>query len=255
MVAIRGLDHFTKHFSEYKDDYVIVGGIASSILLENVGITFRATKDIDLVIITSESDSFSQALIDYIKLGGYQIAEKNEGKPRFYRFNKPSDDSFPVQLEIFHRKPEGIELFEGQQIVPIADPANDIGISAILLDDEYFKLIRDNIVESDGVPTTSTLATIVLKAKAFLDLQERKNGGENIDTKQIKKHRSDVFRLAEGIVEGDKILLTDHPKKDMETFLEAMKSDPSLSASYKGLRLNIKLDAALDILNESLLGN
>lgn len=253
MVAIRGLDHFTKHFSEYKDDYVIVGGIASAILLENVGITFRATKDIDLVIITSESDSFSQALIDYIKQGGYQIAEKNEGKPRFYRFNKPSDDSFPVQLEIFHRKPEGIELFEGQQIVPISAPANEIGISAILLDDEYFKLIRDNIVEKDNIPTTSTLTTIVLKAKAFLDLRERKENGENIDAKQIKKHRSDVFRLVEGIVEGEKLELRSGPKEDIELFVQTMRSDSSLPDSYRGLNLNISLDDSLSTLTASLI--
>ena len=33
------------------------------------------------------------------------------------------------------------------------------------------------------------------KAKAWLDLTERKNAGENVDSKNIRKHKNDVFRL------------------------------------------------------------
>lgn len=32
--------------------------------------------------------------------------------------------------------------------------------------------------------------------KAWLDLSERKAAGEDIDSKNIKKHKNDVFRLA-----------------------------------------------------------
>jgi len=253
MVTIRGLDHFVDFFSDYRDDYVIVGGMASAVLLDSVGITFRATKDIDLVIITTESDAFAAKMIEYVRKGQYEISEKSEGEPRFYRFNKPKDQDFPLQIEIFHRKPDGIELFEDQHIVPISSPANDIGISAILLNDEYFNLIRNNTKLEDGKPVTTTLATIVLKAKAYSELSQRKDDGEKIDSKEIKKHRSDVFRLSQAIIEGDKIPLTGLPREDTENFLTAARADASLPDSFRGLKLNIKLEDSLNTLTSSLL--
>ena len=36
---------------------------------------------------------------------------------------------------------------------------------------------------------------IPLKARAWLDLTDRKSKGESVDSKAIRKHRNDVFRL------------------------------------------------------------
>lgn len=39
---------------------------------------------------------------------------------------------------------------------------------------------------------------IALKAKAWLDLSQRKKNGEaNVDSKDIKKHKNDVYRLSQ----------------------------------------------------------
>lgn len=38
---------------------------------------------------------------------------------------------------------------------------------------------------------------IPFKAKAWLDLKERKLNGEQVDSKNIKKHKNDVCRLAQ----------------------------------------------------------
>ncbi|MFW7377492.1 MAG: hypothetical protein ACOH5I_01630 [Oligoflexus sp.] len=159
---VHGLNHFARYFSDLKSEYVIVGGTASTILLEDAGIKFRATKDIDLVIIATDTDKFAEKMIQYVRDGLYQVQEKNDGSPRFYRFKKPRDPAFPVQVEIFHKKPDGIELFEGQHIIPIKAPNEDLGISAILLNREYFELIRENTNLNGMIPITSTLATIVL---------------------------------------------------------------------------------------------
>jgi hypothetical protein len=44
-----------------------------------------------------------------------------------------------------------------------------------------------------------------LKARAWLDLTERKNNGVSIDEKDIKKHRNDVFRLLQILSPDNKI--------------------------------------------------
>ena len=38
---------------------------------------------------------------------------------------------------------------------------------------------------------------IPFKAKAWMDLTDRKEAGEHVDSKNIKKHKNDVFRLTE----------------------------------------------------------
>ena len=48
---IRGLDHFKEYFRIYAENFILVGGVASYLLLDEVGATkVRATKDLDIVL-------------------------------------------------------------------------------------------------------------------------------------------------------------------------------------------------------------
>ena len=51
--------------------------------------------------------------------------------------------------------------------------------------------------ENQYVIIGGTACLIPFKAKAWLDLKERKSSGEQVDSKNIKKHKNDVFRLAQ----------------------------------------------------------
>lgn len=66
---------------------------------------------------------------------------------------------------------------------------------------------------------------IPFKAKAWIDLKTRKENGENIDSSDIKKHKYDVFRLSQLIVETDRIELTEKIKTDMTLFISQMESE------------------------------
>ena len=48
---VRGLTTFREHFIDYKEQYVLIGGAASSEILSQSGLTFRATRDLDIVLI------------------------------------------------------------------------------------------------------------------------------------------------------------------------------------------------------------
>ena len=48
---IVGFESFRRWFQGYEDQYVIIGGTACSLLMSDEGREFRATKDIDLVLI------------------------------------------------------------------------------------------------------------------------------------------------------------------------------------------------------------
>ena len=48
---VRGLEQFKAFFSEFEDNYVIIGGTACEIHEEIYAQTPRATKDIDVILI------------------------------------------------------------------------------------------------------------------------------------------------------------------------------------------------------------
>lgn len=215
MARPHGFDHFCDYLKGLEDHYVIIGGGAASILMDDEGLEFRATKDVDLVVIARSKDLNARVLA-YVKDGGYNSKEATEKLPRYYRFKNPTKAECPKMIEIFARNELGLELEKDQHIVPITDSAAE-KLSAILLDDEYFDLIRKNIKTSEsGIPLINALANICLKARAHRELFERKQAGDqSVDEKDVQKHLKDIWRLAVVLTGNEEIALTGMPAKDI----------------------------------------
>ena len=95
-------------------------------------------------------------------------------------------------------------------------------LSAILLNDEYYQFLTGGLIEIDGIQILNYTHIIPFKAKAWLDLRARKQNGEQVDSKNITKHKNDVFRLSQLITDLDSIILSTEIKSDMKEFLLAM---------------------------------
>ena len=52
---VPGLDSFREKFKDYTDYYTIIGGTACDILLSEADLPFRATKDIDMILIMEDN--------------------------------------------------------------------------------------------------------------------------------------------------------------------------------------------------------
>jgi hypothetical protein len=76
-----------------------------------------------------------------------------------------------MQPSVVEHKPE---LFDKQHIIPISTPKEVESLSAILLDDEYFELIQSHSIFKDGIYLINERALIPFKAKAYLEIKERK---------------------------------------------------------------------------------
>ena len=128
-----GLDKFREAFAKHEDKFILIGGMAAAIQADDAGLTFRATKDFDVVLIVEVLDStFFEDFWSFVKSGGYSY-EKSGGGKQFYRFRKPSARGFPYQIELFARKPGIIELPEDAEITPIPaaeDASKSFGNSA-----------------------------------------------------------------------------------------------------------------------------
>jgi hypothetical protein len=245
---VKGIDQFRAHFEGFNDRYVLIGGVACFLALDEAGLDFRVTKDLDIVLCVEALDAeFAKAFWSFVERGKYKNTQKSTGKKLFYRFYDPEDATFPYMLELFSRIPDALKLSDDAHLTPIPMDEEQSSLSAILLDDGYYDFIHNSKVDSDGISTVPPEIIIPLKARAWLDLTERRDAGEKVDGNDIKKHKNDVFRLFQ-IIEPDKrVALPDVIKIDMQRFLEAVIADPPQSLKPFGLG-NTKFDEIIDML-------
>ena len=117
---VKGLNIFRDCFRQFEGSFTLIGGAACDEWFTAQGLPFRATKDLDIVLIIEVlAPEAIRALRVFIADGQYEIRQRTEGSPVLYRFAKPQREQFPFMLEFFSRKPEGINLAEGQEIVPL----------------------------------------------------------------------------------------------------------------------------------------
>jgi predicted CopG family antitoxin len=206
---IKELEIFKSYFKYFNDSFVIVGGTACSLLYENTGDKFRSTKDIDIVITITElkkSVAFSKQFYKFIKDGSYSTFQKDD-KIFFYRFINPQQEDFPKLIELFSNK----QLKKDRSIeinYTSLDKDDNYHLSAIIIENDCYNLISKNVVNINELPVAKPLVLIFLKAIAWDDLKTRKNSGEkNVDTKDIKKHRSDIIRINEILTGEDELYI------------------------------------------------
>lgn len=223
---VRGLEIFKQHFKEFTDNYIIIGGTACDIVINNVGLTPRATKDIDIIlVIEALSPEFATHFWEFIKQGNYEVKEKSEEDRKYYRFQKPQVEEFPFQIELFSRIPDLLDLEEQAHLTPIPVDTEISSLSAILMDDDYYNFTIKHSQLDNDIHLANTEALIGLKAKAFLDYKTRKENGEKIDERQLHKHKIDVFRLLLLLTPEDNFTIPTSVKADIANFTEAVKTD------------------------------
>jgi hypothetical protein len=93
------------------------------------------------------------------------------------------------------------------------------------MDDDYYNFTVEHSQLDNGIHLANTEALIGLKAKAFLDYKTRKESGEKIDDRQLRKHKMDVFRLVLLLTPEDNFKITPSIKTDIVNFAEAVKND------------------------------
>lgn len=246
MAEIRGLDVFGQHFSEFRDQYVLIGGVASWLTMDEAGQSFRATKDLDIVLVIEALNAqFVGAFWDFVRAGGYairQVGGIDGQRPVFYRFQNPENEAYPAQLELFSRAPDGIEHPEDATLTPIPTDESVSSLSAILLDEPYYHFLLEGRHSNEQLTFIGADRLIPLKAHAWLDLSARKEAGEQVDSKTIKKHRNDVLFLS-GLLTDDPFELPESIQNDMRAFLELLAKE---EIDLKGLKLKGTLESFIE---------
>lgn len=218
---VNGMPMFTEWFKDYKDQFVLIGGTAASITLNEAGLNFRRTKDLDIVLhLEVLTPAFAESFWAFIEAGGYKLRQTNQQeRPKMYRFSHPTDDEFPFMIELFCRAPNLDGLTPGH-LVPLPITEGISSLSAILLSDNYYQFIMDGRQFKEGMPPWIGVDRLIpLKAHAWLDMTTRKAQGDHVDSTDIRKHLNDIIRLTGLLNPSDKLALPETLASDMRRFV------------------------------------
>ena len=232
MPVIHGLDRFREALRGFEDSYVLIGGGACSILFSASGLDFRATHDLDVVIVSERKDAaFEGALWSFIEAGGYECGKRSDTQAAYYRFvldkEKGGASDYPRMIELFARHPD-IELAAGAHLTPLPASDDDIAsLSAIILDDGYYEFLLQGAAQVDGLTVPDVLHIIPLKMRAHIDNNRLSDEGVFVSDKNRKKHRNDVVALLDLLPGSARLVLDGQLRDDAMVFLEGLRNHAS----------------------------
>lgn len=71
---VNGIESFREKFGNYSDCYTVIGGAACDILMTDADLNFRATKDIDMILVLEDKyQEFASVFWEFIREGGYPL--------------------------------------------------------------------------------------------------------------------------------------------------------------------------------------
>lgn len=222
---VKGLDTFREYFKDFEEQYVLIGGAACDILFASNEGQFRATRDLDMVLIVEAlTQEFGDKFWEFIESGKYRNKATNTGNPQFYRFDKPENDSYPKMIELFARTDFKLKEMNGLTPIHIDDEVSSL--SAILLNEDYYSVLLSGKVVVQELSVLRPEYLLLFKAKAFLDLSARKANGEHVDSRDIKKHKNDILRIAMEFALEKTDALPENVDTDMKDFIEKLEEEP-----------------------------
>ena len=220
---------FRDFFQNYTDNYVLIGGAACSLVFDEIGEDFRATKDLDVVLIVENiNEEFGRAFWDFIQEANYNGIETGETQRQFYRFKNPSDASYPKMIELFSRTPD-IPLLPEAHLTPVHIADDISSLSAILLNDDYYDFLLNGRRIVDGLSVLDEKYLIPFKAKAWCELTSRRENGEEGYSRHIRKHYRDVYHLLMLLLPSERVALPEQLRADMQLFINGIRHSALVS--------------------------
>lgn len=222
--------------------------MACDLLMDEAGLDFRLTKDIDMVLIVEAlTDDFAKVFWNFIDAGGYHARKRSSGTFEFYRFVEPKNPEYPMMIELFARPQSGVHLHASSHLIPLHFDDEISSLSAILLNESYYSFLCSGRITTQNVSVLDAKHIIPFKMKAWLDLTEKKEQGSHVNERDIRKHRQDVFRLYPLVDPKETVNVPAEVYNDIQAFIEAMKK---MDYDLKPIGLTRGKDEILDLYSQ-----
>ncbi|MGK3125848.1 hypothetical protein ACCY16_17145 [Candidatus Pantoea formicae] len=227
---MEGSEFLTDYMRDYTEEYILIGGNACALNFRNIEAEFRATVDLDIVLITeSTNDAFYAHFWEYIREHGYEgkvFRGSNTGGCS-YRFTLPEEKrepGLPVQIELFSRKPEYFDskLSEpGREHITLLEAGDKISnLSAILLDDEVYDFIRSSKITLENISTVNMECLFGLKSVAWHSNQKLFDEKKIADINTVLKHPQDMISIVNVM---DELRETEFPPQVYQSIVVSRK--------------------------------
>ena len=146
----------------------------------------------------------------------------------------------------FSRPQNHVELQADTHLMPLHIDDEVSSLSAILLNDDYYHFLLDGRTVTDGISILDAEHIIPLKMKAWLDLKDKKAQGFHVNSRDIRKHRLDVFRLFPLIREDLRIPVPSSVGEDIQKFIAQIRET---DIRLTDIGISRSKDSILDIYN------
>ncbi len=251
---MEGLDKFREAFADFSDNYVIIGGTACNITMRETVVRARATHDIDMIVIVENmTEAFASRFWQFVREAGYRPEKRrqNAGEPAKYELYRFVDGhaGYPEMIELLSRHPDALGEPKGLIIEPLPTDEEVSSLSAIIMDDDFYYFTIEHSRLTDGVRHADSAALIALKARAYLNLMADKASGKHVNTKDIKKHRSDVLKNVV-IIEDSQIEVPRTIAACVSDFVASIRNDWDELAAPLAKSLGEDTDFVHELLNQ-----
>lgn len=132
-------------------------------------------------------------------------------------------------------------------IIPIHIDDDTSSLSAILLNDDFYRFMLEGRETIDGVTILSAEYIIPFKMFAWLDLTKTKESGKHVNDKDLRKHKNDVFRLIQIVTLEKDINIYGSVKETIKEFIKRMETEP---VDFNNLGIDMEKKEALNILDK-----
>jgi hypothetical protein len=251
---MEGLDKFREAFADFTDNYVIIGGTACDITMTNTVMRPRATHDIDMIVIVENmTTAYAERFWQFIREAGYRPEKRKQevGEPTKYEMYRFLDGKagYPEMIELLSRHPDILGEPRSLVIEPIPIGEDISSLSAIIMDDDYYHFTITHSRLTDGIRHADSAALIALKARAYLNLLMEKADGKHVNTKDIKKHRSDVFKNVV-ILEDAEIVAPQSIVNCIKEFVASIRENWAMLADPLAKSIGQDTDFVGELLNQ-----
>ena len=226
---MEGLEKFREAFAEFSDNYVVIGGTACDIAMTGTVVRPRATHDIDMIVIVENmTEAFGERFWQFVREAGYRPEKRkqtDDESPKYelYRF-LDGKEGYPEMIELLSRHSDIFGEPHGIIIEPLPIGEDVSSLSAIIMDDDFYNFTIAHSKLTNGIRHADSTALIALKAKAYMNLIADKQAGKHVNSKDIKKHRSDVLKNVV-IMEDNEIIAPESIVACIRDFVTSIRND------------------------------
>lgn len=250
---MHGQDFLSNYLGSYSNDYVLIGGNACVLNFDKLNVEFRATADLDIVLIVdNENGKFYAHLCEYLVGNGYigGLYKCKENNSCAYRFTLKGEQKVerPKIIELFSKKPDYFDVDKSEKlhITPIETEEGISNLSAILLDDEVYNFVIQHKCKIDNVSTVSLECIFGLKSIAWTNNERLFAEGKVTKEITVYKHPADMVRIASVLPENDYA----YPKGIFESIQESKTKLGLAEVIAKIPEVAESIEQTIDFINE-----